>query len=134
MVLLVLAIAIWASHIHALPTPAPILIVGSLNMDVIIKVNRLPQRHETITACSPSTELAVGGKGANQAVAVAKLTRSAGGGAKFICQFGNDAYADMLEATLKESGVDVSVCGRASGLPSGQGIVMLEGDGWVRRY
>ena len=66
-------------------------------------------------------------------MAVAKLSspplNSGGSGAKFMCQFGNDAYATMLEETLLASGVDVSGCGRSVGLPSGQGIVMLEGDG-----
>lgn len=109
--------------------PSTILVVGSLNVDIIIPVHRLPQRGETITARIPSTEIAVGGKGANQAVAAARLSAGTGKRTSFVCRFGNDAYADMLEAALVEAGVDVSGCGRAAHLPSGQGIVQLEVDG-----
>ena len=140
-----------SSHAAALSAPSsrpaakPILVIGSLNMDVIIEVDRLPGKHETLTARSPRTTLAVGGKGANQAVAVARLGRERKRGspaedgngdfvrsqAQFVCQFGNDAYATMLESTLVANGVDVSRCGHSSGLPSGQGIVLLEADGSV---
>ena len=110
-------------------TPSNILVVGSLNVDIIIPVHRLPQRGETITARNPNTEIAVGGKGANQAVAAAKLSAETGKRASFICKFGNDAYAKMLESALVSAGVDVSGCSKASNLPSGQGIVHLELDG-----
>jgi sugar/nucleoside kinase (ribokinase family) len=74
-----------------------------------------------------------GGKGANQAVAVARLSRSARGGddggapaPRFGGQFVNDAHARMLEEALVADGVDVSGCGRCASHPSGQGFVFLE--------
>ena len=107
----------------------PLLVVGSLNMDVTLSVDRLPRKGETIMARSPCSTTSVGGKGANQAVAAARL--GAGALVKFVGQFGNDGYARMLEATIVAEGVDVSDSGRSAHMPSGQGIVMLEGDGAV---
>ena len=110
----------------AVQPPAAILVVGSLNLDVIIQVDRLPTSGETITARSPAAATAVGGKGANQAVAAARLAAGTGRPVRFVGRFGNDAAA--LEAALAAEGVDVTGCGRAD-LPSGQGIVLLEPDG-----
>lgn len=111
------------------PSTTSIIVVGSLNADIIIPVHRLPSRGETITARSPASQIAVGGKGANQAVAAARLTAGTPRKTRFICRFGNDAYAGTMEAALVEAGVDVSGCGHAPDLPSGQGIVLLEADG-----
>lgn len=116
-----------AADTAAVPPPS-ILVVGSLNIDIIIKVGRLPTSGETITAESPAAATAVGGKGANQAVAVARLSAIGAGRTRFICRFGNDSYAAALEAALVEEGVDVSGCKRV-GLPSGQGVVLLQADG-----
>ncbi|CAE8618447.1 unnamed protein product, partial [Polarella glacialis] len=74
-----------------------LLVVGSLNVDITIEVDRLPQKDETITARSPTTEIAVGGKGANQAVAAARLAAGTGRPVRFVCQLGNDAHAKWLE-------------------------------------
>lgn len=102
--------------------------VGSLNQDVIVHVDRLPHPHETITARRPTASLAVGGKGANQAVAAARLTRGTGRAARFVTRFGNDSAAAWMEAALLAEGLDVSSSSRAA-MPSGQGIVLLEPDG-----
>jgi sugar/nucleoside kinase (ribokinase family) len=48
---------------------------------------------------------------------------------RFICRFGNDSYAEMLQQQLAEAGVDISSCQHIADLGSGQGIVMLEPDG-----
>ncbi|KAL4430864.1 hypothetical protein ABPG75_006120 [Micractinium tetrahymenae] len=117
------ACLLYCGSVHAAALPS-ILVVGSLNVDIIVPVHRLPERGETITARDPSNSIAVGGKGANQAVAAARL----GAAARFVGRFGNDSYATWLEQALKAEGVDVSGCGRAS-LPSGQGLVLLEADG-----
>jgi sugar/nucleoside kinase (ribokinase family) len=71
-------------------------------------------------------------QGANQAVAAARLSQ--GGPSppprtRFVCKFGNDSYATMLQQELAVAGVDVSGCGVAAALPSGQGVVLLEPDG-----
>lgn len=109
-----------------------LLVVGSLNLDVIMEVDRLPRKGENVVARRPDATTALGGKGANQAIAVARLT--AGGehaGVDFVCQFGNDAHAAQLERTLVASGVGLSACGRSVGSGSGQGFVFLEPDGGV---
>jgi ribokinase len=123
-----ITVATAASDTSAAPLPN-ILVVGSLNVDIIIPVDRLPTLGETITARSPTTDIAVGGKGANQAVAAARLTSPTERTTRFITKFGNDAYAQMLETALSTAGVDVSGCQKVPHLPSGQGIVLLDIDG-----
>mmetsp|Transcript_9701 Transcript_9701/g.24880 ORF Transcript_9701/g.24880 Transcript_9701/m.24880 type:complete len:681 (-) Transcript_9701:510-2552(-) len=112
---------------------APILVVGSLNVDITLEVDRLPERGETITTADPNSgRTACGGKGANQAVAASQLCdASAGRSTKFVCQFGNDGHAPMLEKTLSERGVDLSSAGHSTTAPSGSGYVLLCGDGTV---
>lgn len=102
--------------------------VGSLNLDVIVHVDRLPAADETILAARPTADRAVGGKGANQAVAAARLSRGTPLATRFVTQFGNDSHAAWMEAALVENGVDVSGCSRV-GMPSGQGLVLLQPDG-----
>eukprot|EP00961_Rhodomonas_salina_P027745 374823-Rhodomonas_salina.2 len=71
----------------------PLLVIGSLNVDIIIEVDRLPHKDETIVARNPNTGSAVaGGKGANQAVAAAKL--SAGSGRRV--QFADGAVSSVV--------------------------------------
>lgn len=76
-----------------------ILVIGSINMDFNIRMNRLPSIGETLI--SDSCKLNPGGKGANQAIAVAKL----GGNVKFICAVGSDANSKTLLDNLTKNGV-----------------------------
>ncbi|CAJ1353218.1 unnamed protein product [Effrenium voratum] len=101
-----------------------IAVVGAVNVDVTMQVNRLPRRHETLMATSPAVQLALGGKGANQAVAAARQ----GARVRFLGRFGNDSHGPWLQQVLIENGVDTSAC-EQSALPSGQGMVMLDADG-----
>lgn len=108
--------------------------VGSLNIDIIVPVHRLPTKDETITAREAATILAVGGKGANQAIAASRLLGGAAASAsapraRFVSRFGNDGHADMLQRELSADGVDISLCEKVPDLPSGQGIVLLSADG-----
>ena len=105
-----------------------ILVVGSINSDWVVPLTRMPLGGETLEA-SPIQYYA-GGKGANQAVAAARLAGK-GQNVKFACQFGNDANGKILEQALKESKLDLSACGRSKVCPSGQGYVLLEADGSV---
>ncbi len=76
-------------------------------------------------------------QGANQAVAAARLAISSSATpatrlaapVRFVCRFGNDSYADLLQQQLAAAGVDISGCQHVTDLGSGQGIVMLEPDG-----
>ena len=107
-----------------------LLVVGSLNVDRIVEIERLPAKDETITAHKPAEELALGGKGANQAIAAARLVQENGPKCEFSCQFGNDAHAKQMENVLVANGVGLKFSGRSTS-PSGQGIAMLQADGSV---
>ena len=110
------------------PPAGPIVVVGSVNVDITVKVARPPRLEETVMATDPGVTYAVGGKGANQAVAAARLVAGSRR-VKFVGQFGGDAHAAMLAAALSDNGVDVSLSGHHPHLPSGQGIVMLSPHG-----
>lgn len=74
-----------------------VLVVGSLNLDITVEVPRLPTKGETLMASAPAAALAVGGKGANQAVAAARMSPEGGRRVRLVTRFGNDTYAKMLE-------------------------------------
>ena len=78
------------------------VVIGSINMDVILKVDHLPKAGETIIA--KEMKIAGGGKGANQAIAISRL----GGDVYMIGKVGDDEYGRNLINNLKESGVDTS--------------------------
>lgn len=79
-----------------------ILVIGSLNMDLVINTDRLPQAGETIHG--KGFAHFPGGKGANQASACAK----AGGNVKMLGKVGNDAYGDILLKNLSHDGVNIN--------------------------
>ncbi len=79
-----------------------VLVVGSLNADLVIYTNKIPKLGETIKG--EKFEINCGGKGANQAIAVSKL----GGNVKMLGCVGNDANGEMLLNHCKSYGVDVS--------------------------
>ena len=125
---MVLPAAVGTAETCAASTDRPsIVVVGSLNVDIIV-ASRPPELHETVVAVEPSARYAMGGKGANQAVAATRLVAGARP-VKFVGVFGNDAHAVELEAELRANGVDLSMSERAHDLPSGQGFVMLSPDG-----
>jgi ribokinase len=79
-----------------------LLVFGSINMDLVARTPRLPAPAETITGHSFFT--APGGKGANQAVAAARLNIPT----TMIGRVGNDAFGVELRQTLAGSGIDIS--------------------------
>src|SRR5579864_9255188 len=82
-----------------------IVVVGSLNMDFVVRVEHLPAPGETVLG--RNFQMFPGGKGGNQAVAAAKL----GGSSvevKMIGRVGYDVFADHLKASLSAAGVSVS--------------------------
>jgi ribokinase len=109
------------------------LIVGSINLDTIIDIERFPTSGETVTTSNPATGYTVaGGKGANQAVACSKLTTGTGRKpAQFVGNFGCDSHSPLLEEVLRAHGVDVSGSGHSLDMPSGQGLVFLKTDGTI---
>jgi len=95
-----------------------IYVVGSLNADYVVAVERIPQVGETL----PGGDLALypGGKGANQAVAAARL----GGRVKMIGQIGDDAPGRFLLESQILAGVDVSGIGESAGA-SGSALIYI---------
>ncbi|BCH28373.1 ribokinase [Mesorhizobium sp. L-8-10] len=99
-----------------------ITIIGSINLDLIATVDRLPAPGETVPGNGFGT--APGGKGANQALAVAR----AGGKVRMVGATGRDAFAGEALALLKAGGVDLSQV-RETSQPTGTALILVGGDG-----
>jgi ribokinase len=97
-----------------------IAVVGSANLDVVVAVARLPGPGETVVGAD-RRELP-GGKGANQAVAAARLGSSVG----FVGRVGADAAGRRLRADLAAEGVDVAALGEDDGAPSGMALIGVD--------
>jgi ribokinase len=100
-----------------------IVVIGSLNRDLVVRVEKFPGRGETVPGMS--LETFCGGKGANQAYAAAKL----GGRVAMAGAVGNDDAGKAQIANLKSVQVDITCIGRADGIPTGTAIIALEESG-----
>ena len=101
-------------------------VVGSLNMDFVVTVNRLPAPGETVLGSGFQT--IPGGKGANQACAAARL----GGSAvkvRMAGRVGYDVFADHLKASLAAAGVDVSAVHATRAQPTGVALIWVDREG-----
>ena len=100
-----------------------IVVVGSANVDLVMKVSRLPGKGET----APDAEFVqtLGGKGANQAAAAAQ----AGGLTSFVGCVGSDPLGEQMKSNLDRMGVDTSQVTVAEGTQSGAALVMIGADG-----
>ncbi len=104
----------------------PIIVVGSLNMDLVMRTPRVPVGGETLNGHEFAT--LPGGKGANQAVACARL----GGTVGMIGQVGADGFGDTLRAGLSADGIDVSGVKQASSVGTGVAMILVEDIGQNR--
>jgi len=100
-----------------------ILVIGSSNIDLIMKMNRLPEKGETITDCTFLQTF--GGKGANQAVAAAR----AGGKVTFVSCVGDDDFGTSMITNYKKDNINTEHVFKADGIPSGTALIMIGGDG-----
>ena len=100
----------------------PIVVVGSINMDLVARAARIPVTGETVQGEEFRTH--PGGKGANQAVAVARL----GYPVSMIGRLGADAFGAELRDHLQKSGIDVSAVG-ASETNSGVAVIIVSPSG-----
>ena len=100
-----------------------IAVIGSNMVDLVTYVTRMPKRGETIEA--PSFEMGHGGKGANQAVAAAKL----GASVLMVTKVGDDMFADNTIKNLAAFGVDTKYVTRVKGRSSGVAPIMVEPSG-----
>jgi ribokinase len=93
-----------------------LLVVGSINIDLVACANRLPDPGETILGST--FDVFNGGKGANQAVAIAKL----GAPVDMVASLGTDLFTERLLSGLKDAGVDTHAVQTVAG-PCGVAII-----------
>lgn len=107
--------------------PQKIVVIGSSNVDLIMKMERLPERGETIT--DADFVQTYGGKGANQAVAAARAGgKSESARVVFVNCVGDDAYTPPMLENFRDDGIDTQYVFSESGVASGHALVMI-GDG-----
>ena len=104
-----------------MPDASKVIVAGSVNMDLVATVPRLPQPGETLPG--EGFALHPGGKGANQAVAAAKL----GAATTLVGCVGEDAFGQDLKAHLLESGVSCSL--QLAEAPTGTAMIWVDGAG-----
>jgi len=100
-----------------------IVVVGSSNTDMVIKASHLPQPGETILG--GTFFMSAGGKGANQAVAAARL----GGSVLFIAKTGYDIFGKQSIELFEKEGIDVSGVQRDHYQPSGVALITVDEKG-----
>lgn len=100
-----------------------IAVIGSINMDLTAKAERHPGKGETVSG--RDLQYSPGGKGANQAVAAARL----GGNVTMFGCVGEDVFADRLLNNLSRNGVNTAYISRVSGVSSGIAMITVaDGD------
>ena len=102
---------------------ADIHVLGSLNADLVTRVDAFPSAGETRRA--DSFAIHAGGKGANQAVAAGKL----GAGVAMFGALGDDALAGHLRASLDDAGVDARGVAVRDGVSTGTASIWVDADG-----
>ncbi|MFD0535680.1 ribokinase [Actinomadura luteofluorescens] len=97
--------------------------MGSLNADLVVGVERRPAPGETVLGSDLATH--PGGKGANQAVAAARL----GGRAAIVGRVGDDGHGALLREALAADGVDLAHLATTPGVPTGVALITVGPDG-----
>lgn len=100
-----------------------ILVIGSSNMDLVVQVPRCPAAGETLFGSSFTTNY--GGKGANQAVAVARI----GSGVTFMTKLGNDTFGQQMRQHFSEEGMDLTHILTDAESPTGTALITVENKG-----
>ncbi|GIT81349.1 ribokinase [Leifsonia sp. LS1] len=100
-----------------------ILVVGSLNADLVVQTAAFPRPGETVTGGDLST--GAGGKGANQAVAAGRL----GGAVSLVGAVGADAHGELLRASVAGAGVDVSTVAVRDDAATGTALITVDAHG-----
>lgn len=100
-----------------------IVVLGSVNLDIVASAPRLPVPGETITGAELNRY--PGGKGANQALAARRL----GADVVLCARVGQDAAADEALALLRTEGVELSFCKAEAEYPTGTALIVVAGSG-----
>lgn len=96
-----------------------ITVIGSINMDLVVSVDRKPNRGETVKG--ESFDTLPGGKGANQAIALARL----GATVNMIGMVGDDAFGQKLKSNLEKENVQVEAVGVTKGISTGVAVITI---------
>src|SRR3712207_3012976 len=102
--------------------PARVVVVGSINMDLVVTTPALPERGQTVLGSD--FRRFGGGKGANQALAAARM----GARVRLIGKVGTDEPGRALVGDLLRAGVEISGIGRVEG-PTGTAVITVDGHG-----
>jgi ribokinase len=105
------------------PRAPRIAVVGSINLDLVATVERLPRPGETLTDATLAR--VPGGKGANQAVAAARL----GAEVRFVGSVGDDEFGRLARRELEEAGVDLSGLRVVTGEQTGIALIVVDREG-----
>ena len=97
--------------------PGPLVVVRSINADTFLELNRLPDRGETVGA--KGIFIVPGGKGANQCVGLARLSKGLNREVHFVGCFGSDDHAPHLKEVMEKEGIQIKNSFRQS--PSQRG-------------
>ena len=100
-----------------------VVVIGSSNIDMVAQVSHLPAPGETVGDANFMQSL--GGKGANQAVAAARL----GGFVTFVTSLGNDMYADILKNHFKKEGITTDYIIDDVNQPTGTALIFVADSG-----
>jgi ribokinase len=100
-----------------------IVVIGSANTDMVVKSERLPAPGETIIG--GVFFMNAGGKGANQAVAAARL----GGDVTFVAKVGNDIFGKQTIVGLKKEGIQTQYVFKDKNAPSGTALITVNNEG-----
>ena len=100
-----------------------ILVIGSINMDVVLRAEKFPAPGETVVGTDLS--LIPGGKGANQAVALSRL----GASASLLGCVGKDPWGEELTEKLEGNGVDTVNVASDESLPTGNATIIVDSEG-----
>ena len=100
-----------------------LVVLGSVNADHVLRVPHFPRPGETLTG--HSYQVVPGGKGANQAVAAARL----GAPVSFIARIGDDAIGQQMHQGFEQDGIDVSAVELDETLPTGIAIIYVSDEG-----
>jgi len=100
-----------------------ILVIGSTNTDMVVKVPTLPTHGQTVLG--GTFYMNPGGKGANQAVAAAR----AGGAVTFITALGDDQFGKDSRTRFEHEGIDTRFIAMKTGIPSGVALILVDKHG-----
>ena len=103
-----------------------IVVLGSLNLDLVLRMPRMPEAGETLASDDSATFC--GGKGANQAVACARM----GANVSMIGRVGDDPTGAALRAALAEDGICIDGVTAIPGAASGTAVILISPDGQNR--